>query len=565
MKILKILFLISFACLNWNHLYSMGGPGGGGGGDCFQFDTQGTITSCTNCTIVDGTAAGDIDGDDALLVQANACGPVTLTVEYSFDWNQGSSFNWIHGVSFDAGPLWTDFEEGTPPGWVYMAGGVTGCCSGTDYGPGYYFDDNSASSVGTAASSYTETYSLMGTMGVMCSATWAFDYTADGSCTEWCTMDPLSSSTDPACDGLLYSDIIGAAWGGPAPNSPAANDGDPSNNWGFNCGINPNGTMPTCPTFTFELTYCPTNINPSNFTEYISFTTSADGESGCWCTDANCDYANGFNVTIQNACGPDASFDAIPDDYCNATAISLNNVSTGYDNGFMPDPGAEWTGNGTVSGGPINVSFNYCDNIGATTLTHIVGENQCYDGPITETFEVWTPEIKNESASPMEDCGAFTPTLSADVDIAGTNMTWGGGGTLVWQEGGVTVTDFTVTPSNCAPASRTFTPVFETGCAACDVTGSPITVTAYPNFTENVVLNPAECGTAEVQILGNDGIEVCQSYTASCPNPGDVQSVPYTFTPSGTPPGGCATAISGTVECACAGCNAEAGTINNPK
>ncbi len=552
----KISFSIVLSSFFFLEVAAMGGPGGGGGGDCFQFDTQGTITSCTNCTPIDPVATGDIDGDPSLVVMANGCGPVTLTVEYSFNWDQGSAFNWIHGVSFDAGPLWTNFDTGAPGGWTYMDTGVTGCCSGTSYGPGYYYDGSDLSSAG-------DSFTWVGTMGIMCTATWTNP--TPGDCSSICDGNAtmLSTSTDPAWDGLdFHTTFNGSEAAGWTLNS-GANDGDPSNNWGVNCGVNLNGNQPDCPVFTFELTYCPTNVNPGDFVEYISFTTSADGESGCWCTDASCDYANGFNVTIQDACGPDASFDPIPDNYCTAPAINLNNPSAGYDNGFIPDPGAEWTGDGTVTGGPINVSFNYCDNVGATTLTHIVGENDCYDGPVTETFEVWIPEIQNENASPMVDCGAFTPTLSADIVIAGTNMNWGGGGTLVWQEGGVTVTDFTVTPLNCAPVTRTFTPVFQTGCAACDVTGTPVSVTAYPNYTENVVMNPGDCtNDGLVEILGNDGVTVCQSFTVSCPNPGDVQSLPYNFTPAGSPPAGCNSAFSGNVTCSCAGCNADAGTIN---
>ncbi len=316
-----------------------------------------------------------------------------------------------------------------------------------------------------------------------------------------------------------------------------------------------------CPTFDFELTYCPTNTTPADFLESISFTTSADGESGCWCIDADCDYANSFNVTIQNACGPDAIFNDPPDNYCNAADFDLGNVSANYDGG-LPGVSDEWEDATVNSPGDIPAMFSYCDNIGNTSIQHTVGENGCYDGPLSETFAVWTPEIKNETADITDGCGTVSPTLSADVDIAGTNTPWGGSGTLEWLEGGSPVTDFSVTADVCAPVSRTFTPRFNTGCAACDVTGSPITVTAHPNYTENIVLNPANCGTAEVQILGNDGSTVCQSYTASCPNPGDIQSTPYSFSTTGTD---CDVAFSGTVECACAGCDAEAGSITIPK
>ncbi len=557
---LRLTIFILILAGSISNLWSMGGPGGGGGGDCFQFNTQGTIISCTNCTISDGTAGGDIadPADPSLVVTADGCGPVTLIVEYSFDWNQGSANNWIHGVSFNAGPLWTAFQEIPPPDWIYMPSGVTGCCSGSNYGPGYYYDGSDATS---APTEFTANFNCG--MGIFCTATFVNPSGCDAVCNGDETLVNNSTGSD-CCDGLVFADYFTLSPTGGYPLSSGANDGDPGNNWGVECGINSGGANTgACPTFQFELTYCPSNATPSNFTEYITFTTSADGESGCWCQDDDCDYANGFDVTIQNACGPDAIFDPIPDDYCNATDISLNNVSSGYDGGFVPDPGAEWT-DGVVSGGPLNVTFSYCDNISNTQLTHIVGENNCYDGPNTETFDVWTPEIVSVNASPLEACGAFVPTLIADVEIFGTNNTWNGAGTVEWYDCnnpptcGSPITDFTVTPQPCASTSRTFYSYFNTGCAACDVAGPSITVTAHPNYTEDVVLNPAGCGTATVNILGNDGTTVCQSFTASCPNNGDVQSIPYNFNITGTP---CDVSFSGTVDCACTMCTATAGTL----
>lgn len=169
-------------------LFAMGGPGGGGGGDCFQYNTLGTITSCTNCTIVDGSAGGDIASDANLSVNATACGPVTLNVNYSFDWNQGAALNWIHGVSFTAGPLWTSYQSGVPAGWVFMPSGVTGECSGNSYGPGYYFDNSAA----TSAPSQLQ-ISFVGPG--MCTATW----TNNSGCNAVCNSNEslLGLSTGP--------------------------------------------------------------------------------------------------------------------------------------------------------------------------------------------------------------------------------------------------------------------------------------------------------------------------------------------------------------------------------
>ena len=407
--------------------YGMGGPGGGGGGDCFQYNTQGQIISCTNCTVSDGIAAGDIASDPNLIVTANDCGPVTLMVEYTYDWNQGSSNNWIHGISFNAGPNWTSFEEGTPADWLFMPSGVTGCCSGSSYGSGYYYDGTAASSAGDFLQA---TFMCTGGGG-NCTATWTNPN--PGDCNTVCNEVSVSATGSSCCNGLDWTNYFnyGLAW----TLSSGANDGDPGNNWGVECGINSAGqNTGACPTFTFELTYCPTNSTPSDFTEYITFTTSADGESGCWCLDQSCDYANGFNVTIQNACGPEADFNDPPDDYCTAADFNLGNISAGYDGGHSSGITDEWTGAVVNGSGLTNATFSYCDNIGNTSITHIVGENECYDGPFSETFEVWTPEITNVSATPDEGCGTVNVSLSADVKISGSNTNWGGGGTLEWYD-----------------------------------------------------------------------------------------------------------------------------------
>lgn len=41
-----------------------------GGGDCGQENTLGTIIECSNCTIIDGDAAGSLGGDQTLDVEA---------------------------------------------------------------------------------------------------------------------------------------------------------------------------------------------------------------------------------------------------------------------------------------------------------------------------------------------------------------------------------------------------------------------------------------------------------------------------------------------------------------
>lgn len=86
MKKMNQLLIIAALVCHSAFLWSMGGPGGGGGGDCFQYNTVGTITQCTNCTVVDGNAVGDIAGDASMTVTATSCGPVTIRIRYQYDW-----------------------------------------------------------------------------------------------------------------------------------------------------------------------------------------------------------------------------------------------------------------------------------------------------------------------------------------------------------------------------------------------------------------------------------------------------------------------------------------------
>ncbi|MBK8441922.1 MAG: hypothetical protein IPL35_00265 [Sphingobacteriales bacterium] len=154
-------FFLFVALINWQIGWAMGGPGGSGcpgTGSCGQTNTLGQIISVTNGTAVTSTSGGSIAGapgsgaNPPLVINATSCGPVSLTVRYSFTWNQGSTYNWIHGVSFsntasNAGTgSWIAASPTVPAGWVYMPSGVTGICSGNQYGPGYYYDASSASS-----------------------------------------------------------------------------------------------------------------------------------------------------------------------------------------------------------------------------------------------------------------------------------------------------------------------------------------------------------------------------------------------------------------------------------
>ena len=114
---------------------------------CSVCGVSATITSINGGTIVNGTSnisgiltGGSVGTGSNLEVTANACGSISMTVQLAFNWDQGINLNWIHGVSFGASPGWTAAQGMNPgAGWNFL-GGITGCCSGAQYGPGYYWD-----------------------------------------------------------------------------------------------------------------------------------------------------------------------------------------------------------------------------------------------------------------------------------------------------------------------------------------------------------------------------------------------------------------------------------------
>lgn len=122
---------------------------------------------------------------------------------------------------------------------------------------------------------------------------------------------------------------------------------------------------------------------------------------------------------------------------------------------------------------------------------------------------------------------------------------------------GVVVPDLTVIPENCGPKTVTFTPRFNTGCDDCNVLGTPVTITAYPEYTTDIV-DIAMCGTAYARLIGQDGVEICDQVEVTCTNNGDVEYDSYNFDQSNSP---CPFSASGTIECSCTSCAAEAGSI----
>ncbi len=217
-----------------------------GSSTCQLCDIEATVTNVTNATIVDGTSTigtltGGADpyssgtGTDIVL-EATGCGEITFDLELEFTWDQGTSISWIHGVSFSSTTGWSS-AAGVPPGggWDFY-NSVTGICSGNTYTDGYFFDDT-----GDDDSSYD----------------WFFD----------------------DCLGIPIFGITEA-------------DGDPGDNWGVDCETD-------CPSFEFELTFCPDEAG--DFSETVSFFITEDGESGGWVDSDFCNYELNFPVMITAA------------------------------------------------------------------------------------------------------------------------------------------------------------------------------------------------------------------------------------------------------------------------
>jgi gliding motility-associated-like protein len=428
-----------------------GGPPGGGGtltGPCAQQNTLATVVNCTNCTVVDGTASGSLGGEQALAVQANGCGPVTIRVRYQFDWYQGEDYNWLHGISFNAGALWSSTSFTPPAGWAFMPNGVTGQCSGQSYGPGYYFDGNNiTSSPSTLQLQY-------GNGPSACIATW----TNTNGCTPVCNSNENqlglsvgSGGNNPsACAGLTYPLNINPASG---YASGTVNDGNPGNNWGTDCTTN-------CPDFFFELTFCPNTSNPSTYNQTVSLQTSADGESGAWCLDGNCDIANSFNIQITNACGPPQPTNgAVTLCSTSTTATSLFS-SLGWPSGVTPVTTGTWTGPSTLGGGSLG---NYTPStMTPGVYTYTIGTTGCSRTATVTVTESAPPTITAEAD--LQYCtGASVPLNSFTTSPAsGVTVSWTNSNTAI----------------GLAPASGTGNvPAFTATNTTASVISSNITVT----------------------------------------------------------------------------------------
>ncbi len=212
---------------------------------CHICDVTATVSNVSNANIIEGvsdignTSGGSTATGTEIELEATGCGEITFDLELAFTWDQGSSVSWIHGVSFSASGGWSAASAVAPGvGWEFY-NSVTGICSGNTYTDGYFYDE--------------------------------------------CGVDDLSAYDDfwGFCDWFLF--------GG---TSELTDCTDPSDNYGINCEED-------CPTFEFELAFCPDQAG--DFSETVTFFLTEDGESGGWDSGANCNYTLDFPIVITAA------------------------------------------------------------------------------------------------------------------------------------------------------------------------------------------------------------------------------------------------------------------------
>lgn len=240
------------------------------------------ITDCTNCIIQDDTATGNLGEDSSLIVESTNCECIELTLNYNYEWEQGESFSWIHGFIANTSENISNLSLEAGIGFIYMDSGITGCCSGLNFGPGAYFD-------GSSVSSAPDAFELNFAGPNMCTATFLNNSGCEAVCNSDESLIENSTSPNPICEGLIFADYFNINPGGGYPISSGANDGVPNNNWGLDCTTN-------CPQVQLNLTYCPDNSGEN--VENLDITITTDGESGCFCNYEECNSANSFEISF---------------------------------------------------------------------------------------------------------------------------------------------------------------------------------------------------------------------------------------------------------------------------
>ncbi len=347
---------------------------------CHLCDVTATVSNVTNATIIEGvsdignTSGGSTATGTNIELEATGCGEISFDLELAFIWDQGSSVSWIHGVSFSASGGWSA-ASGVAPGvgWDFY-NSVTGICSGNTYSDGYFYDECGVDDL----SSYSNF--------------WGFCFAVGG-------FDEITDCTDP------------------------------SDNWGVDCETD-------CPTFEFELAFCPDQAG--DFSETVTFFLTEDGESGGWGSGNNCNYTLDFPIIIT-AAGVQIPEEALGPD-CPGTCYTLD-AGDGCD-GYSWDTG-ETTQSITVcptedTDYTVTVDISCGGDISGT---YTIDVEDCCDaeaGMITAT---------PDPACPGEE---ITVTISGyydDPEYTEVYIIVGADGTIV--ETGPVTGDILFTPSDC--------------------------------------------------------------------------------------------------------------------
>lgn len=210
-----------------------------GGGPCQLCDITTTAQNITGGSGIDSISffdenilPGEMGESSPLSFETILGESMVFDLEVEFTWQQGFRVSWMHGFSFSNINEWLvidAYPSSRDSGWIFMDE-ISGKCSGRSYGPGFFWDP----------------------VGDSCPP--------EGNRSHW---DGTNCIQQELCEGE-HDFLV---------------DGDPSDNWGFNCTTN-------CPSFIFQLLYIAEKRGTD--TLELRFQLVEDGETGAWLNTDNC-------------------------------------------------------------------------------------------------------------------------------------------------------------------------------------------------------------------------------------------------------------------------------------
>gem|GEM_PF-5736181 len=256
---------------------------------------------------------------------------------------------------------------------------------------------------------------------------------------------------------------------------PNVGAGDPAGIW---AGA-PANAMGDTPTFDGNWAYLINSLN------VVVYPTSEFNTP----TQINCSDACGQELIIAGAMGDQWQTAGI--NMGTATTLPfMDNVNMTFDfTGQICTPSLNpvdcESGNGSVM-------VDECASCGIYDITYKIADNNCTECTTTTTKQVQiiSPVITNVMVTEMTNCGTFIPNLSYDVkacnpaDGSASTTDYSGAGAKFWERNdmpGVLIPDGNTALEVIEGTTVTFTPTWDSGtsCDDCNVTGTPITVTAF--------------------------------------------------------------------------------------